>query len=252
MAEERVQKILARAGIASRRASEKLIREGRVTVNGKIIHVGDKAVANRDKIEVDGKLIQLPEVFTYIALYKPRNVLSTTKNKQNIKTILDLLPNMERVFPVGRLDFDSEGLILLTNDGELTNHLTHPRYGHEKEYRVLVAQHPDEAQLTIWRNGVVLEDGYRTAPAKVYVEGLKGKGAWLRVVMKEGKKRQIREIAKQIGLPVVKLVRIRIDTLYLGNLKPGEWRYLSEYEIQSLKNEKRIIETRNKKKQSKK
>ena len=122
-------------------------------------------------------------------------------------------------YPVGRLDFESEGLILLTNDGDLTYRLTHPKFGHEKEYRVLVAQHPDEKQLSIWRKGVVLDDGYRTAPAKVHIERLKGKGAWLRVIMTEGRKRQIREIAKQIGLPVVKLIRIRIGNLYLGNLK---------------------------------
>jgi 23S rRNA pseudouridine2605 synthase len=248
MAEERVQKILARAGIASRRASEKIILEGRVTVNGQVIKLGDKADANQDKIKVDGRLISLPETFTYIALYKPRNVLSTTKRERDIKTVLDLIPNTGRIYPVGRLDFESEGLILLTNDGELTNRLTHPRYGHEKEYRVLVAQHPDEEQLSIWRNGVVLEDGYRTAPANVYIERLKGKGAWLRVIIKEGRKRQIREIAKQIGLPIVKLIRIRIDTLHLGNLKPGEWKPLTEKEIQTLKGEGEKVKSRKKKK----
>jgi 23S rRNA pseudouridine2605 synthase len=237
MAEERVQKILARAGIASRRASEKLILERRVTVNGKVIQLGNKADVNQDKIKVDGRLIHLPKVNTYIALYKPRNVLSATKRERDIKTILDFLPNTGRIYPVGLLDFESEGLILLTDDGELTNHLTHPRYGHEKEYRVLVAQHPDEGQLTLWRNGVALEDGYRTAPANVYIERLKGKGAWLRVIMKEGRKRQIREITNQIGLPVVKLIRTRIGTLHLGNLKPGEWRYLTDNEILALKGE---------------
>jgi 23S rRNA pseudouridine2605 synthase len=248
MAKERVQKILARAGIASRRASEKFILEGRVTVNGKVIQLGEKADTNQDKIKLDGRLIQLPETYTYIALYKPRNVLSTTKRERDIKTVLDLLPELERIYPVGRLDIESEGLILLTNDGELTNRLTHPRYGHEKEYRVLVARHPDEEQLTIWRNGVVLEDSYRTAPANVYIERLKGKGAWLRVIMKEGRKHQIREITKQIGLPVVKLIRIRIGTLHLGNLKPGEWRYLTENEIQALKGERVKSKSRDKKK----
>jgi 23S rRNA pseudouridine2605 synthase len=248
MVEERVQKILARAGIASRRESEKLILEGRVSVNGNVIKLGDKADANQDKITLDGRLVQLPEAYIYIALYKPRNVLSTTKRERDIKTVLDLLPDAGRIYPVGRLDIESEGLILLTNDGELTNRLTHPRYGHEKEYRVLVAQHPDEKQLTIWRNGVVLEDGYRTAPTNVYVERLKGKGAWLRVIMKEGRKRQIREITKQIGLPIVKLIRIRIDTLHLGNLKPGEWRYLAGNEVQALKGDGAKPKSRNKKK----
>jgi len=248
MVEERVQKILARAGIASRRASEKLILEGRVSVNGKVINLGDKADANQDKITLDGRLVQLPEAYIYIALYKPRNVLSTTKRERDIKTVLDLIPDAGRIYPVGRLDIESEGLILLTNDGELTNRLTHPRYGHEKEYRVLVARHPDENQLTIWRNGVVLEDGYRTAPANAYIESLKGKGAWLRVIMKEGRKHQIREITKQIGLPIVKLIRIRIGTLHLGSLKPGEWRYLTENEIQALKGEGAKSKSRNKKK----
>jgi 23S rRNA pseudouridine2605 synthase len=238
MGKERVQKILARAGIASRRASEKFILEGRVTVNGEVIHLGDKADPQQDKIKFDGRLIKLPEKYTYIALYKPRNVLSTTRREEESKTVLDLIPNIGRIYPVGRLDFESEGLIILTNDGELTNRLTHPRYEHEKEYRVLVAHHPDEEQLTIWRNGVVLEDGYRTARANVYIERFKGKGAWLRVVMKEGKKRQIREIARQIGLPIVKLIRIRISSLQLGKLKSGEWRHLSENEIRSLKGER--------------
>ena len=235
MAEERVQKILARAGIASRRGSEKFILEGRVTVNGKKIKLGDKADSTKDKIKLDGRLLELPEEFIYIALNKPRRVLSTTKKEEQVTTVLDLVPDQGRIFPVGRLDFDSEGLILLTNDGDLTYQLTHPRFGHEKEYRVLVAQHPDDEQLTIWRNGVVLEDGYRTAPANVTIERLKGKGAWLRVIMTEGRKRQIREIAKRIGLPIVKLIRIRISNLFLGNLKPGEWRHLEVKEIHKLK-----------------
>ncbi|MFC1936905.1 pseudouridine synthase, partial [Chloroflexota bacterium] len=147
----------------------------------------------------------------------------------------DLVSQETRLFPVGRLDIESEGLILLTNDGELTNRLTHPRYGHEKEYKVLVAKQPDRDQLKTWQRGVVLEDGYRTAPAHVRIEKPHGKGAWLRIIMKEGRKRQIREIASTLGLPVVKLVRIRISSLWLGRLKPGEWRHLESEEIRSLK-----------------
>jgi 23S rRNA pseudouridine2605 synthase len=130
---------------------------------------------------------------------------------------------------------NSQGLILLTNDGELANRLTHPRYGHEKEYRLLVARHPDKKQLEAWRHGVVLEDGYKTAPADVRVEKMQGKGAWLRIVMREGRKRQIREIASRIGLPVVTLIRVRISSLQLGNLKSGQWRYLTPEEIAALK-----------------
>jgi 23S rRNA pseudouridine2605 synthase len=235
MPKDRVQKILAHAGIASRRACEKLIAEGRVTVNGEIVQLGKKADARKDEIRLDGRLINIPDEFIYIALNKPRNVLSSSKSEGHKTTIFDLVQVKERLFPVGRLDFESEGLILLTNDGELTNLLTHPRYEHEKEYRVLVAKKPDEDQISIWRKGVVLEDGNRTAPAEVYIERLKGKGAWLRVTMKEGRKRQIREIAKQIGLPVVKIIRIRLSSLYLGDLKSGQWRYLDKNEIIALK-----------------
>jgi 23S rRNA pseudouridine2605 synthase len=235
MAKERVQKILARAGIASRRACEKLIMEGRVTVNGSITKLGDKADTRKDKIRLDGRLISIPDKFTYIALNKPRFILSSTTSEGHKTTVIDLVPTKERIFPVGRLDFESEGLILLTNDGELSNLLTHPRYEHEKEYRVLVAQKPDKDQISIWRKGIVLEDGYRTAPVDVYIEKLKGKAAWLRVTMKEGRKRQIREIAKKVGLPVVKIIRIRFSSLHLGSLKSGQWRYLEDNEINALK-----------------
>jgi 23S rRNA pseudouridine2605 synthase len=136
---------------------------------------------------------------------------------------------------VGRLDFESEGLVLMTNDGELTNLLTHPRYGHEKEYRVLLARRPDQEQLEAWRRGVVLEDGHKTAAVDVRFEETQGKGAWVRVIMKEGRKRQIRETCKQLGLPVVRIVRVRIGTLRLGNLRPRQWRYLTMTEITELK-----------------
>jgi 23S rRNA pseudouridine2605 synthase len=139
------------------------------------------------------------------------------------------------LYPVGRLDFDSEGLILMTNDGDLTNRLTHPRYGHQKEYRVLLARRPDEEQLSTWRRGVVLDDGYKTAPADVRFEATSGKGAWIRIVMGEGRKRQIREIGKLLGLPVVRIIRVRIGSLRLGSLKPRQWRHLTSDEVQALK-----------------
>ena len=141
----------------------------------------------------------------------------------------------DRIYPVGRLDFDSEGLILMTNDGDLANKLTHPRYGHEKEYRVLLARRPDDKQLQAWARGVVLEDGHRTAPAQVRFESTSGKGAWIRVIMGEGRKRQIREIGFLLGLPVVRIVRIRIGTLRLDNLKPRQWRYLTTQEVDELR-----------------
>jgi 23S rRNA pseudouridine2605 synthase len=149
--------------------------------------------------------------------------------------VLEFVPNKERLFPVGRLDIESEGLILLTNDGELANILTHPRYNHEKEYRVLVAKRPDPEQLKTWTRGVVLEDGYRTKSVDVSIEKFHGKGAWLKVIMTEGRKRQIRETARQLGLPIVKIIRTRISTLTLGNLKPGQYRELNPHEITQLK-----------------
>jgi 23S rRNA pseudouridine2605 synthase len=162
-------------------------------------------------------------------------VLSAVTTPDPRPTVLALVDVPQRVYPVGRLDADSEGLILLTNDGDLANRLTHPRYGHEKEYRVLIGRRPDEEQLAAWRRGVVLEDGYRTAPAIVSLDASAGKGAWLRVILHEGRKRQIRETGAQIGLPVVRILRVRIGSLQLGNLKPREWRYLSGGEVAALK-----------------
>jgi 23S rRNA pseudouridine2605 synthase len=233
--EERLQKILAKAGFGSRRHCEELIIARRVRVNGKVAILGSKADATHDLIIVDGNPIPKAEPLTYIAINKPRGVLSDSDPLDTRPTVRELVPVSGHLFSVGRLDFDSEGLILLTNDGELANKLTHPRYKHEKEYRVKVVSQPDEAQLTIWRRGVVLEDGYRTAPAKVMVENKSGKSYWLRVIMHEGRKRQIREVGSRIGLPVQRIIRMRIHTLQLGNLKPREWRYLSKVEVESLR-----------------
>lgn len=237
--EERLQKILARAGIGSRRDCEKLILEGRVRVNNAVAVIGQKADPATDTITVDGRPVELPREFVYIALHKPRFVLSTFEPEPGDArpTLRDLVPMEDRLFPVGRLDFESEGLVLLTNDGALTQRLTHPSHGHTKVYRVLLARHPDQEQLATWRRGVVLEDGHRTRPADVQVETLVGKGAWIRVAMQEGRKRQIREIAAMLGLPVVRLIRIAIGPLKLGSLKPKEWRHLTPVEIAALKGE---------------
>ncbi len=234
---ERLQKILARAGYGSRRSCEDIIAAGRVRVNGQIATLGNSADPEKDKIQVDGRLIQAPEPLVYIALNKPRGVISAVSSPDTRPTVRSLVDVPEQVYPVGRLDVDSEGLILLTNDGDLANRLTHPRYGHEKEYRVLVARRPDEEQLNTWRRGVVLEDGYRTQPVQLLVETPAGKGIWLRVVMREGRKRQIRETGFLLGLPVVKIIRIRIGSLQLGNLKPRQWRKLTPQEVSALKSE---------------
>jgi 23S rRNA pseudouridine2605 synthase len=234
---ERLQKILAQAGYGSRRACEEFISAGRVRVNGQTAELGQKADPAVDKITVDGKPIAAAASLIYVALYKPRNVLSTVEKERGDErqTVRDLVDAPGHLYPVGRLDFESEGLVLMTNDGDLTNRLTHPKYGHSKEYRVLLARRPDQNQVDAWRRGVILEDGYKTAPAEVRFESAQGKGAWVRVIMGEGRKRQIREICKQLGLPVVRIVRVRIGTLRLGNLKPRQWRYLTAKEVQDLK-----------------
>ena len=233
--EERLQKILSRAGYGSRRACEKLIAEGRVMVNGKLAILGTKANSGKDRIEVNGKRIGSAEPLKYIVLHKPRNVISAASPQDDRRTVRDLVDESGTLYPVGRLDVDSEGLILLTNDGDLTNRLTHPRYGHEKEYRVLVARRPDEDQLDAWRRGIILEDGYQTAPAKVRYARSHGKGAWLIVILQEGRKRQIREMGALTGLPVVRIIRTRIGSLQLGNLKPRQWRHLNQGEVKALK-----------------
>ncbi len=242
--EERLQKILARAGYGSRRGCEELIVARRVRVNGQIVELGGKADPEKDHITVDETPIARAEPLIYIALNKPRGVLSTVEAPDPRPTVRDLVPVAGSIYPVGRLDVDSEGLILLTNDGELANRLTHPRYEHEKEYRVLVARYPDPDQLNTWRRGVVLEDSHKTAPARVWMDRPSGKGAWLRIVLKEGRKRQIRETGTLLGLPVVKIIRVRIGSLQLGSLQPREWRYLSPAEVAALKRQAEKVKPR--------
>lgn len=240
MAQERVQKILAELGYGSRRGCEEFISAGRVRVNGNVIKLGDKADLNTDRIELDNKLIKDTVEKIYIAVHKPRRYLSVVDENDDRPNVKDIVGLQQHLFPIGRLDYDSEGLILLTNDGELANRLTHPRYGHEKEYEVLVGAKPDQKQLEVWRRGVVLEDGYKTAPVRVDVTGDSKDSAWLKVIMKEGRKRQIREIGTRLGLPVFRIKRTRIGSIKLGNLKTGEWRYLTQQEVSTLK---RIKET---------
>lgn len=241
--EERVQKILARAGYGSRRASEELITAGRVRINGVVAVLGSKADPHHDKITVDNQPIAQEQGPIYIALHKPQGILSEVSPDEPRQTVRDMIPLPGHMFIVGRLDLDSEGLILLTNDGELANHLTHPRYGHEKEYAVLVGVRPDDQQMEAWRHGVVLEDGVRTAPAKVRLASIAGKGAWLNVILNEGRKRQIREMGKQTGMPVLRIIRVRIGTLLLGDLRPGQWRHLRPEEIRALRGSKGARET---------
>ncbi len=235
MTAERVQKILARAGLGSRRACEEWILAGRVTVNGRTAELGSRADPALDDIRLDGERLPAAVPTKYLLLYKPRGVETSMRSQSGRPTVRQLVPGERGLMPAGRLDVDSEGLMLLTNDGELALRLTHPRYGHEKEYRVLLDRRPDAAQLTAWRRGVVLPDGTRTHPAAVRVEGGVGQGAWVRVVMREGRKRQIRETARVLGLRVRRLIRTRVGPLLLGNLRPGMWRELTPAEVRRLR-----------------
>jgi 23S rRNA pseudouridine2605 synthase len=232
---ERLQKVLAHAGVASRREAENLIRQGRVAVNGDVVtQMGTKVDPVHDEILVDGMRVQPTRSWTYIMLNKPRGVLSTMEDSRGRRSLGDLLEAPMRLFPVGRLDAASEGLILLTNDGELANLLTHPRYQHEKEYQVLVNGHPSKKVLAAWERGVIL-DGEQTAPAKVDLISQEKGSTLLRIVMREGRKRQIRNVASLLGHPVQELKRVRLGTLQLGTLEPGQWRYLTRKEIGELR-----------------
>mgnify|MGYP001313365797 FL=1 len=235
MAEDRVQKILSRAGFGSRRGCEKFISEGRVTVNGEKIDLGAKADPKVDDIRLDGVPIGKPEKKVYIVVNKPSNMLSLDAPDDPRPSIFDLVHDERHLYPVGRLDYDSEGLVLLTNDGRLANRLTHPRYEHDKEYEVRVTRRPDDEQLEIWRRGVVLEDGYRTLPAEVEVKSYTKNGAWLKIILREGKNRQIRRTGVRIGLPVRQIKRVRIGPIELGKLQTGNFRYLKQDEVETLR-----------------
>ncbi len=240
MPEERLQKLLAQAGIASRRASEDLIRQGRVTVNGVKATVGTKVDTAEDTIRVDGELVRFSaEATVYIMLNKPKGIVSaaSAQRQEERQTVLDLVNVVERVYPVGRLDADSEGLILLTNDGELTQRLTHPRYGHQKTYRVLVKGTPTQDQVDSWAAGGILLDDGPTAPCTVTIENAVEAGTWLEITMGEGRKRQIRRTAVRLGLHVMRLIRTRMGSLRLSGVKPGEWRFLTAEEVTALKEE---------------
>lgn len=249
---ERVQKLMARADIASRRASEEIIRQGRVKVNGKTITIGDKADPERDKITVDGQRLRLEEFEPrYYVFHKPHNVLSTNKKPDgdNRPTVRELVPVEGHLFSIGRLDVESEGLMVLTNDGDLAHRLAHPRYEHTKTYKVTVHGHPDAQTLTQWENGIWL-DGERTAPCFVKELSRDGDTTVLRVIMIEGRKRQIRRVATQLGYPVKKLVRTHIGKLGMGTLRKGAWYRLEEFEVEAMlmpADEAKFIRRKNKK-----
>ena len=235
MTQERLQKILARSGLGSRRACEEFIQSGRVTINGRIARLGEKANPAEDEVRFDGELVKGSDQDVYIMMNKPLGVLSSHRSQGGKRTVIELLNIPQRVFPIGRLDLNSQGLILLTNDGELANRLSHPRYGHEKEYHVLLDRSPDANQLKLWKRGITLPDGERALPAVVNTRSNSGELPWITVILRQGRKRQIRETAKALGLNVRKLVRVRIGPIRLGNLQSGEWRFLTSEEVRELK-----------------
>jgi 23S rRNA pseudouridine2605 synthase len=216
---ERLQKILAQAGLGSRRAAEALIAAGRVRVNGHVATLGTRADPETDTIEVDGAVVGVRQGLAHYLLNKPPGVVTTASDPQGRPTVVDLVPAEPRVYPVGRLDADSEGLLLLTNDGDLAHRLTHPRFGVEKEYLAEVEGTPSRGALRLLRQGVDLDDG-RTAPAKVSLVGERT----LRIAIHEGRNRQVRRMAEAVGHPVRRLVRVRIGPLSDRRLAPCEWR----------------------------
>lgn len=233
---ERLQKFMARHGVASRRACEEMIAAGRVKVNGKTVTVpGTTVDPARDRVEVDGRLLGQPERPVYILLNKPRGYISAVSDPRGRRVVTDLLADVkERVYPVGRLDYDSEGLLLLTNDGDLTLKLTHPSHGIAKTYRARVRGVPRTQDIEILSAGIMLDDGM-TAPARIDLLEERDGNALLEVTIREGRNRQIRRMFEKIGHEVIRLKRIKMGDLVLGDLKPGQYRKLSAAETRRLK-----------------
>ena len=241
---DRLQKILSQAGIASRRAAERLMLEGRVTVNGATVReLGTKADAARDDIRVDGSRVKLPERHRYLLLNKPKGYLTTRSDPQRRPTVIDLLHGVkDYVYPVGRLDYDSEGLLLLTNDGDLAARLTHPRHGVARVYEARVLGAPDKHDLDRLARGIVI-DGRRTEPAEIKLlpHGRDAAHAILVVTIREGRNRQVRDMCEAIGHPVAGLRRVAIGPLRDARLKPGQWRDLTPQEVEALRRSAELI-----------
>jgi 23S rRNA pseudouridine2605 synthase len=227
---ERLQKVLARAGFGSRRASEELIEDGRVRVNGEVAELGRRVDAGRDRVEVDGRPVGILPGLVYYLLNKPAGVVTTASDPEGRPTVLELVPPEPRVFPVGRLDLETEGLLICTNDGELAQLLAHPSHGVEKEYLAEVTGDPSPQAIRRLREGVDIGDATPTAPARV---SRRAPGV-LRIVVHEGRNREVRRMCEAVGHPVRRLVRTRIGPLSDAHLAPGSWRELSLDEVRAL------------------
>ena len=230
----RLQKYLAECGVASRRKCEELIEQGKVRVNGKIATIGDKADPKHDTITVSGKKIVRQKTYTYIMLHKPRGFITTMNDEMDRKCVAQLIKDVPaRVYPVGRLDRDSEGLLLFTNDGAFANAMTHPSRHVPKTYRVTVRPSITQEQLTALTEGIIIDD-VKTAPAEVHVITQEENRVVLEIILYEGRNRQIRKMCEEIGLEVARLRRIAVGSVKLGMLKQGDWRDLTEDEVRKL------------------
>ena len=241
--EVRLQKLIAGTGLASRRKAEEMIATGRVMVNGRIVReLGTKVDAARDHVKVDGRHVRSAQPYVYVLLHKPKNVMSTLLDPEGRPTVKDFLPGVTvRVFPVGRLDFDSEGLMLLTNNGELAQALLHPKYHVPKTYLVKVKGVLEEEDIETLETGVQLDDGM-TAPATVKKIRKAESNSWVEITIHEGRKHQVKRMLEVVGHPVLKLVRVRMGSLALGHMAPGEYRFLTDREANTLRDlvQKRI------------
>ncbi len=236
MNEVRLQKFLAENGVASRRMSEELIRQGRVKVNSEVIFEMGTKVTEEDLVEVDGKEIRRNKKNIYVVLNKPCGVVSTSKDQFGRSTVIDLVKDInERIYPIGRLDYDTSGLILMTNDGEFTFQLTHPKHEINKVYIARVKGTPSKEKIQSFQKGLKIED-YITSPAKLKIMNSTKTTSTLEITIHEGKNRQIRKMCDAIGHPVIELKRVSIENINLGNLPEGKWRHLKINELEEIKN----------------
>lgn len=233
--QERLQKIISAHGVASRRAAEKLILEGKVRVNGSVAKLGDRADPLRDKIEVEGVILTAPAQRVYIMLHKPRGYVTTMNDELGRKTVADLVRDCpQRVYPVGRLDYNSEGLLIMTNDGDVANSLMHPSFEVPKTYLVKVRGRDIDASVAALGEEMTI-DGYSVKAASVRIEEVEGGRASIYITIREGRNRQVRKMCEKVGLEVRRLIRISVGNLMLGELKYGKWRYLTDEEIKYLR-----------------